>query len=73
MSWAEDFGLDIGLDEIDHEDNWERGVHEDQNGKIWNLEDMKTSHIENCVRFFDERHYDVSKLREELSRREGYK
>lgn len=59
-------------EEIEYrEAQWAKGIHKDQNGKKYNLKDMETSHLENCIRYFDD--HDTSPLEQELKRRNEIK
>lgn len=62
---------DLISDEADHPSNyWPKGLHLTREGEFIPLSKMSDEHLENAIRFFGQRNWDVSSLEEELKKRE---
>lgn len=49
---------------------WDNGIHIDQHGKKWKLTEMKTSHLINTIKYFNEIGFNVGGLKKELKKRQ---
>lgn len=50
------------------EKEWSSGFHTTRDGEQLKIREMETSHIKNCINYFEDDH-DVSALKKELKRR----
>lgn len=66
MSALEDLDFDAWDIKSPSED-WEDGLHTDQHGRVWKLSELKTTHLENIIRYFEGE--DTSALEKELAKR----
>lgn len=68
MSFEEDFTGPDFIASIDHEQEWEKGQHTDQNGVTRKLKDMSDSHLRNTIRYFKD-DLDIKPLQKEYDSR----
>jgi hypothetical protein len=68
MSWIDDNFYN--LEEPDYyelEENWEKGIHIDSNGKVYKLSEMTDNHLKNTINFF--KFANTIELEKELQKR----
>jgi hypothetical protein len=68
---ANAYGVEVMLSERKRQKQWQKGAHEDGNGKLWSLDEMTETHLRNTIKAFTE--LDTGPLRKELRRRSRLK
>lgn len=67
FGFAEDYYYD---QQLEIEENWEKGKHLTRDGTEMKIKDMTSDHITNTIRFFKLKGFDVRPLQKEYLRRE---